>query len=149
MYLVLVGLVFPFGYCGLLTALISTILQFEVNSTSPVSIKLGYWLQGQNVEWSMLFDSQTVSMVIPVIYVSALVQLYSMGYMSSDPFFSKFLGLLLALVSTSLLVRELVCNHQFCSFHSLGICYALGIANAGSVLSNVVVTAPQSALLFT
>ena len=33
-------------------------------------------------------------MVIPVIYVSALVQLYSMGYMSNDPFLSRFFGLL-------------------------------------------------------
>ena len=33
-------------------------------------------------------------MVIPVIYVSALVQLYSMGYMSSDPYLPRFFGLL-------------------------------------------------------
>jgi hypothetical protein len=48
---------------------------------------LGYWLETiyLNVEWCLIFDSLTVSMLLPVMIISALVQLYSLGYMSADP----------------------------------------------------------------
>jgi NADH-ubiquinone oxidoreductase chain 5 len=63
---------------------------------SPVSIKLGYWIESLylNVEWGLVFDSLTVSMLLPVIYVSALVQIYSMGYMESDPHLPRFFSYL-------------------------------------------------------
>jgi len=46
---------------------------------SPVSLKLGNWIEALylNVEWGFLYDSLTVSMLLPIIYVSVLVQIYS------------------------------------------------------------------------
>nr|NP_150324.1 NADH dehydrogenase subunit 5 [Spizellomyces punctatus]AAK84253.1 NADH dehydrogenase subunit 5 [Spizellomyces punctatus] len=83
--------------CIVLTAILSTIAFIEVGlNGSPVSIKLGYWIESLylNVEWGLVYDSLTVSMLIPVIYVSALVQIYSMGYMESDPHLPRFFSYL-------------------------------------------------------
>ena len=58
MSVVIIMLFLPLGPCGLFTAVISTVMLFEVIAGySPVTIELGYWLQGLNVEWSFLFDS--------------------------------------------------------------------------------------------
>jgi len=47
MSVVVIILFLPLGPCGLFTAVIATILLFEViGGYSPVSIELGYWLQG-------------------------------------------------------------------------------------------------------
>jgi NADH:ubiquinone oxidoreductase subunit 5 (subunit L)/multisubunit Na+/H+ antiporter MnhA subunit len=42
------------------------------------------------VEWGLVYDSLTVSMLLPVIFVSALVQIYSLGYMESKIAFLKY-----------------------------------------------------------
>jgi NADH-ubiquinone oxidoreductase chain 5 len=45
------------------------------------------WIDSEsiNVNWGFYFDSLTVSMLIPVLIVSSLVHIYSVGYMSHDP----------------------------------------------------------------
>lgn len=76
-----------------LTAILATIAFYEVGlNGSPVILKLGTWLESTylNLEWNLMFDPLTVSMLIPVLYVSFVVQLYSLGYMSSDPLLSRF-----------------------------------------------------------
>ena len=40
------------------------------------------------------FDSLTVSMLIPVLIVSSLVHIYSIGYMSHDPHNQRFFSYL-------------------------------------------------------
>ena len=95
MSLVLLGLLLPLGPQGLLGFVVASVLFYEVKlGGSPVSIKLGYWLEHLNVEWTFLFDSKTVSMMVPVIYVSILVQLYSMGYMAGDAYLPRFFSYL-------------------------------------------------------
>lgn len=61
-------------------------------SGSPVSYKLTDWVSNNyiNVEWSFVFDSQTAAMQIPVLFVSVQVQIYSQGYMVSDPHKNRF-----------------------------------------------------------
>jgi NADH-ubiquinone oxidoreductase chain 5 len=83
--------------CIFVTLILSSIAFFEVAlNQSPVSIKLGNWLDSLylTVEWSLVFDSLTVSMLIPVICISFLVQLYSLGYMEYDPHISRFFSYL-------------------------------------------------------
>ena len=70
------------------TTFLATLAFFEVGLNSvPVSIKLFRWIDSEslNVLWSFNFDSLTVSMLIPVLIVSSLVHVYSIGYMSHDP----------------------------------------------------------------
>ena len=82
--------------CIFFTAILSTFVFFEVGfGESPVYLQFGYWFQGPfSVEWTLVFDSLTVSMLIPVIYVSSLVQMYSLSYMHGDPHRSRFFSYL-------------------------------------------------------
>jgi len=49
-----------------------------INNTA-ISIYLIEWIElfGLSINWSLLFDSLTVFMLIPIIYISLFVQLYS------------------------------------------------------------------------
>ena len=72
----------------LTTTLFAILAFFEVGLNNiPVSIQLFRWIDSEslNVSWGFHFDSLTVSMLIPVLIVSSLVHIYSIGYMSHDP----------------------------------------------------------------
>lgn len=79
------------------TAIIGTMIWIEVSyGGSSVTIKQIEWISSgyQNIEWSQMYDSQTSSMLQPVLYVSAMVQQYSQEYMSSDPHKTRFFSYL-------------------------------------------------------
>ena len=70
---------------------------YEVGlSGSPVSVELSSWLDAEplHVSWSFLFDDLTVSILLAVLVVSALVHLYSASYMSDDPHGQRFFAYL-------------------------------------------------------
>ena len=71
-----------------LTTVLAVVAFFEVGLNNiPVSIEVFRWIDSEslNVWWGFHFDSLTVSMLIPVLIVSSLVHVYSIGYMSHDP----------------------------------------------------------------
>jgi len=74
---------------------ILTFIEIGYNNT-PVIINLVRWvdIESINVFWSFYFDSLTVSMLIPVLIVSSLVHIYSIGYMSHDPHNQRFFSYL-------------------------------------------------------
>lgn len=79
------------------TCFLSLVAFYEVGLTiSPVSIKLFSWIDSESltIDWGFNFDALTVSMLIPVLIVSALVHVYSMGYMSEDPHQQRFFSYL-------------------------------------------------------
>ena len=81
----------------LTTAVFSIMSFFEVSmNNAPVCIKLFRWIDSEslNVLWSFNFDSLTVSMLIPVLIISFLVHVYSIGYMSHDPHNQRFFSYL-------------------------------------------------------
>ena len=112
--------------CLLITTLLSFIAFYEVIlCNSPVSIELFAWinLEHLNISWSFYFDELTVSMLIPVLIVSVLVHIYSVGYMGDDPhqqrffsYISLFTGLMLILVTGS---NFLV---MFLGWEGVGVC---------------------------
>jgi NADH-ubiquinone oxidoreductase chain 5 len=112
--------------CLLITTLLSFIAFYEVViCNSPVTIELFSWIKSEqlNITWSFYFDELTVSMLIPVLIVSMLVHLYSLGYMGEDPhqqrffsFISLFTGLMLILVTGN---NFLV---MFVGWEGVGIC---------------------------
>ena len=70
------------------TTILAVFAFFEVGlNNTPVSIEVFRWIDSEslNVLWGFHFDSLTVSMLIPVLIVSSLVHIYSIGYMSHDP----------------------------------------------------------------
>lgn len=83
--------------CVITTTLLAIIAFLEVGLNSiPVSIDLFRWIDSEslNVIWGFRFDSLTVSMLIPVLIVSSLVHIYSIGYMSHDPHVQRFFSYL-------------------------------------------------------
>ncbi len=81
----------------ILTTILSIITFFEVGLNNiPVSIQLFKWIDSEslNVLWGFHFDSLTVSMLIPVLIVSSLVHVYSIGYMSHDLHNQRFFSYL-------------------------------------------------------
>jgi hypothetical protein len=70
------------------TTMLAVLAFFEVGLNNiPVSIEVFRWIDSEslNVSWGFHFDSLTVSMLIPVLIVSSLVHIYSIGYMGHDP----------------------------------------------------------------
>lgn len=81
----------------MLSALLSIVRFYEVGlSNSPVSIDLYSWIDSEFllVKWGFLFDSLTVSMLLPVLIVSSMVHLYSISYMGEDPHNQRFFSYL-------------------------------------------------------
>ena len=76
-----------------ISAILSFIIFYEVVLlTNIVSFHLFPWLL--NSHWGFLFDSLTAIMLIVVTFISALVHLYSIGYMSLDPHVPRFMSYL-------------------------------------------------------
>ena len=112
--------------CVILTTIFSIITFFEVGLNNiPVSIQLFKWIDSEslNVFWGFNFDSLTVSMLIPVLIVSSLVHLYSVGYMSHDPHNQRFFSYLS--LFTFMMIILVTANNfllMFVGWEGVGIC---------------------------
>ena len=47
-----------------------------------------------NISWEFLFDQLTVSMFIPVLYISTMIHIYSISYFESYPHNQRFFSYL-------------------------------------------------------
>jgi NADH-ubiquinone oxidoreductase chain 5 len=110
----------------IITTLLSILSFIEVglNNTS-VSLQLFRWVDSEslNVLWSFNFDSLTVSMLIPVLIVSSLVHIYSIGYMSHDPHNQRFFSYL-SLFTFMMIVLVTSDNYllMFVGWEGVGVC---------------------------
>ena len=83
--------------CILTTTILAIMAFIEVGlNHNCVKIQLFRWIDSEylNVYWAFNFDSLTVSMLIPVLIISCLVHIYSIGYMSHDPHNQRFFSYL-------------------------------------------------------
>ena len=74
--------------CLVISSILATLAFYEVGLCgSPVSVNLSTWLESEiiSVQWEFLFDQLTVSMFIPVLYISSLIHIFSTNYMAEDP----------------------------------------------------------------
>jgi len=81
----------------IITTILSFVAFFEIGlSQTLVHLEITRWLDSEslNVLWGFNFDSLTVSMLIPVLTISSLVHIYSIGYMSHDPHNQRFFSYL-------------------------------------------------------
>ena len=112
--------------CVITTTILSTLAFFEVGLNNiPVSLKLFTWIDSEslNVLWSFNFDSLTVSMLIPVLIVSSLVHVYSIGYMSNDPHNQRFFSYLS--LFTFMMIILVTSNSyllMFVGWEGVGVC---------------------------
>jgi NADH-ubiquinone oxidoreductase chain 5 len=83
--------------CLILASILATLAFYEVGICgSPVIIKLINWVDSEfmYINWEFLFDQLTVSMFIPVLYISALIHIFSTDYMANDPHNQRFFSYL-------------------------------------------------------
>ena len=110
----------------IVTTLLAIVAFFEVGLNNiPVSINLFRWIDSEslNVLWGFHFDSLTVSMLIPVLIVSSLVHIYSIGYMSHDPHNQRFFSYLS--LFTFMMITLVTANNfllMFVGWEGVGIC---------------------------
>jgi NADH-ubiquinone oxidoreductase chain 5 len=109
-----------------LTTILANIAFLEVGLNNiPVSIKLFRWIDSESlyISWGFNFDSLTVSMLIPVLIVSSLVHIYSIGYMSHDPHNQRFFSYL-SLFTFMMIILVTADNFllMFVGWEGVGIC---------------------------
>lgn len=109
-----------------ITTLLAIFAFFEVGLNNiPVSIQLFRWIDTEslNVLWWFNYDSLTVSMLIPVLIVSSLVHVYSIGYMSQDPHKQRFFSYLS--LFTFMMIILVTANNfllMFVGWEGVGVC---------------------------
>ena len=112
--------------CVIITTILAIIAFLEVGLNQvPVTIDLFRWIDAEsvNVRWGFYFDSLTVSMLIPVLIVSSLVHVYSIGYMSHDPHNQRFFSYLS--LFTFMMIILVTGNNfilMFVGWEGVGVC---------------------------
>ena len=127
------------------SAILSLILFYEVFYNNYANNSLIFiWINSGslNVNWSIYIDSLTSVMLVVVTLVSALVHVYSLGYMSHDPDKPRFMAYL-SLFTFAMLV--LVTSDNFlqlffgwegvglCSYFLIGFWYKKDKANLAAI----------------
>ena len=98
--------------------------EISLNNISTI-LYIFRWIDSEslNVFLSFNFDSLTVSMLIPVLIVSSLVHIYSIGYMSHDPHNQRFFSYLS--LFTFMMIILVTANNlllMFVGWEGVGIC---------------------------
>jgi NADH-ubiquinone oxidoreductase chain 5 len=112
--------------CVIITTFLAIIAFIEVGLNNiPVTIYLFRWVDSEslNIAWAFNFDALTVSMLIPVLIVSSLVHVYSIGYMSHDPHNQRFFSYLS--LFTFMMIILVTANNfllMFVGWEGVGIC---------------------------
>ena len=110
----------------IITTTLAIIVFTEVGLNNiPVHLKLFRWIDSEslNALWAFQFDCLTVSMLIPVLIVSSLVHIYSIGYMSHDPHNQRFFSYLS--LFTFMMIILVTANNlllMFVGWEGVGIC---------------------------
>jgi NADH-ubiquinone oxidoreductase chain 5 len=112
--------------CVIITTILAILAFIEVGLNNiPVTIHLFRWVDSEslNISWAFNFDALTVSMLIPVLIVSSLVHIYSIGYMSHDPHNQRFFSYLS--LFTFMMIILVTANNfllMFVGWEGVGIC---------------------------
>uniref|UniRef100_UPI0030029966 NADH dehydrogenase subunit 5 n=1 Tax=Cocconeiopsis kantsiensis TaxID=3082010 RepID=UPI0030029966 len=120
------GSAFITTVCLFISFLLSLFCFYEVSfANSFVYINLSTWMNSEvlNVDWGFMFDSLTSSMCIVVTFISFLVHLYSIEYMSHDPHLPRFMSYL-SLFTFFMLILVTADNflQMFVGWEGVGLC---------------------------
>ena len=112
--------------CVITTTILAIIAFVEVGLNQVgTKIELFRWIDSESlyVNWAFNFDSLTVSMLIPVLIVSSLVHIYSIGYMSHDPHNQRFFSYL-SLFTFMMIILVTADNFllMFVGWEGVGVC---------------------------
>ena len=112
--------------CLIISFFLSAFAFYEVGLMgSPVYVRLATWVSSEVllINWGFLFDSLTVVMCCVVTFVSSLVHLYSIEYMSHDPHLPRFMSYL-SLFTFFMLILVTADNfiQMFLGWEGVGLC---------------------------
>ena len=112
--------------CLILAFLASIFIFYEVALIGCFSyIKLISWINSEtlNVDWGFMYDSLTAVMCCVVTFISCLVHVYSMEYMSHDPHLPRFMSYL-SLFTFFMLILVTADNfvQMFVGWEGVGLC---------------------------
>nr|YP_001876555.1 NADH dehydrogenase subunit 5 [Cavenderia fasciculata]ABX45229.1 NADH dehydrogenase subunit 5 [Cavenderia fasciculata] len=83
--------------CMISTAMCSLYICYEiVFCNSVIHFKLGEWISSGflDLRYGLLFDSLSSIMLVVITFISCMVHIYSVGYMSEDPHKTRFFAYL-------------------------------------------------------
>jgi NADH-quinone oxidoreductase subunit L len=136
---------------GLVTsAILSAIMFYNVAVLGQIQVmELFRWIDSGSFQasWVLKVDSLTAVMLVVVTWVSALVHIYSVGYMSHDPHVPRFMSYLslftffmLVLVTSNNFVQMFVGweGVGLCSYLLIGFWYKKQSANAAAMKAFIV-----------
>ena len=112
--------------CLIVSFFLSLFAFYEVGlMNSFVYVHLATWVNSEVllINWGFLFDSLTVVMCVVVTFVSSLVHLYSIEYMSHDPHLPRFMSYL-SLFTFFMLILVTADNfiQMFLGWEGVGLC---------------------------
>ena len=112
--------------CLFASLLLSLFAFYEVGLMgSFVYVRLATWVSSEVllINWGFMFDSLTVVMCVVVTFVSTLVHLYSIEYMSHDPHLPRFMSYL-SLFTFFMLILVTADNfiQMFLGWEGVGLC---------------------------
>ena len=133
-----------------ISAVLSAIVFYEVIFNQyEQNIKIATWINSGSLEvnWSMQIDALSSVMLVVVTFVSALVHIYSIGYMSHDPHKPRFMAYL-SLFTFAMLMLVTADNFiqlffgwegvGLCSYFLIGFWFKKETANAAAIKAFVV-----------
>ena len=133
-----------------ISAILSGIVFYEVIVNQyEENIVIASWINSGSLEvnWSMKIDSLSAVMLVVVTLVSALVHIYSIGYMSHDPHKPRFMAFL-SLFTFAMLMLVTADNFiqlffgwegvGLCSYFLIGFWFKKESANAAAIKAFVV-----------
>ncbi len=133
-----------------ISAILSILIFYKVlNENYTDNLNIVTWINSGNlnVNWSINIDALSSVMLVVVTFVSSLVHIYSIGYMSHDPHKQRFMSYL-SLFTFSMLM--LVTSDNFlqlffgwegvglCSYFLIGFWFKKESANAAAIKAFVV-----------
>ena len=133
-----------------ISAILSVIVFYEVIFNQyEENIIIATWINSGSLEvnWSMKIDALSSVMLVVVTFVSALVHIYSIGYMSHDPHKPRFMAYL-SLFTFAMLMLVTADNFiqlffgwegvGLCSYFLIGFWFKKETANAAAIKAFVV-----------
>ena len=134
----------------IVSAVLGTVIFAQaVGGQEPYTVMLFTWMTSGTLDfaWALHVDSLTAIMLFVVTVVSAVVHVYSVGYMSHDPHIPRFMAYL-SLFTFSMLMLVTADNFVqlffgwegvgLCSYLLIGFWYTRPAANAAAIKAFVV-----------
>jgi NADH-ubiquinone oxidoreductase chain 5 len=94
----------------LISAVLSSIgfydIFFKLDSSYPVWLNLGNWIESEllNVSWEFSFDPLSITFCIMITYITSLILIYTIYYLSGGPHVQRFFSYMTAFAGFMLLL---------------------------------------------